>query len=231
MKWLKRFLELVLILIVAAIIAAAVIINPFGASPLNKYTKSGELSLAGMKASVTVHRDEKGMAYIYARNLEDLLMAQGFVAAQDRLFQMELIKLFTSGRISELVGEQAKDLDIRMRTLGFQRNAKKHAKLLNDKTRTFLQKYVDGVNAFIKTRPQSIHLEFKLAGVSPSLWSIADSLTILYYMGWASAAYRKTGTGQSSRNFSPQHQSERQTLGRCRNKETIFASHTSRYRI
>jgi penicillin amidase len=188
MKWLKRFLELVLILIVAAIIAAAVIINPFGASPLNKYTKSGELSLAGMKASVTVHRDEKGMAYIYARNLEDLLMAQGFVAAQDRLFQMELIKLFTSGRISELVGEQAKDLDIRMRTLGFQRNAKKHAKLLNDKTRTFLQKYVDGVNAFIKTRPQSIHLEFKLAGVSPSLWSIADSLTILYYMGWASAA-------------------------------------------
>jgi hypothetical protein len=52
MKWLKRFLGLVLILIVAAIIAVAVIINPFGASPLNKYTKSGELSLAGLKAPV-----------------------------------------------------------------------------------------------------------------------------------------------------------------------------------
>jgi len=188
MKWSKRFLGLVLILIVAAIIAVAVIINPFGASPLNKYTKSGELSLAGLKASVTVHRDEKGMAYIYARNLEDLFMAQGFVAAQDRLFQMELTKLFATGRISELAGEQAKGLDIRMRTLGFHRNAKKHAELLNDKTRTFMQKYVDGVNAFIKTRPQSIHLEFKLAGIKPSLWTISDSLTILYYMGWDSAA-------------------------------------------
>jgi len=187
MKWLKRFLGLVLILIVAAIIAVAVIINPFGASPLNTYTKSGELPLAGLKAPVTVHRDEKGMAFIYAQNTEDLLMAQGFVAAQDRLFQMELTRLFASGRISELAGEEARDLDIKMRTLGFHRNAKKHAELLNEKTRTFMQKYVDGVNTFIKTRPQNIHLEFKLAGIKPSPWSISDSLTILYYMGWNSA--------------------------------------------
>jgi penicillin amidase len=188
MKWLKRILGLVLILIVGAVTAVVIIINPFGASPLNTYTKSGELSLAGLKASVTVHRDEKGMAYIYARDLEDLSMAQGFVTAQDRLFQMELIKLFTSGRVSELAGEETRDLDLRMRTLGFHRYARKHAELFNDQTRTLMQKYVDGVNAFIKTRPQSIHLEFKLAGLRPSFWEITDSMTILYYMGWASAA-------------------------------------------
>jgi penicillin amidase len=79
-----------------------------------------------------------------------------------------------------------------MRTLGFHRNAKKHAALLNDETRTFLQKYVDGVNAFIETRPQNIHLEFKLAGIKPAPWTIADSLTILYYMGWGSAANFKS---------------------------------------
>ena len=125
MKWLKGFLGLVIILLLAAVIAVVVIINPFGASPLNKYTKDGNLPLPGLKEPVTVHRDEKGMAYIYARNLEDLSIAQGFIAAQDRLFQMELTRLFASGRIAELAGEKAKGIDVRMRTLGFYRNAKK----------------------------------------------------------------------------------------------------------
>jgi len=192
MKWVKGFLGLVIILLFVAVIAVVVIINPFGASPLNKYTKEGNLSLPGLKAPVTVHRDEKGMAYIYAQNLEDLLLAQGFVTAQDRLFQMELTKLFASGRISELAGEKARKLDLRMRTLGFHRHAKKHAALLNEETRKFMQKYVDGVNTFIETRSENIHLEFKLAGLKPSPWDITDSLTIFYYMGWGSAANVKS---------------------------------------
>ena len=73
--------------------------------PLNKYKQDGNLSLPGLKQPVTVHRDEKGMAYIYARNLEDLSVAQGFIAAQDRLFQMELARMFSSGRVAELAGE------------------------------------------------------------------------------------------------------------------------------
>ena len=187
MKWFKRLLGLILALIIIAAISVFIVINPFGPSPLNKYTKKGNLALPGLKAPVTVHRDEKGMAFIYAQNEEDLFMAQGFVAAQDRLFQMELTKLFASGRIAELAGEKARDLDIQMRTLGFHRNAIKHVEVLDDKTLVMLQKYVEGVNTFIKTRPQNVHLEFKLAGIKPSLWSIADSLTILYYMGWNSA--------------------------------------------
>ena len=187
MKWFKRLLGLLLAVIVVVIIAVLIIINPFGASPLNKYTKKGNLALPGLKEPVTVHRDEKGMAFIYAQNKEDLFMAQGFVAAQDRLFQMELTKLFASGRIAELAGEKARDLDIKMRTLGFHRNARKHIELLDDKTLVMLQKYVEGVNTFIETRPQNIHLEFKLAGIKPSPWSSADSLMILYYMGWNSA--------------------------------------------
>ena len=187
MKWFKRLLVLLLALIVVIIIVVLIIINPFSASPLNRYTKSGELTLPGLKAPVTVHRDEKGMAYIYAASFEDLLMAQGFVTSQDRLFQMELTKLFATGRIAELAGEKARNLDIRMRTLGFHRNAGEHVKLLNPKARMYLQKYVDGVNAYIETQPDNIHLEFQLAGIQPSTWSIADSLAILYYMGWDSA--------------------------------------------
>jgi penicillin amidase len=155
---------------------------------LNNYQKEGTLNLSGLKEPVTVLRDKKGMAYIYANNIEDALMAQGFITAQDRLFQMELTKLFATGRISELAGEEAKALDIRMRTIGFYRNAKKHAKILNKETRLFFQKYLDGVNAYIKTRSDTHHLEFKLAGIKPGLWTIADSLAIAYYMGWDSAA-------------------------------------------
>ena len=187
MKLLKGILWLVFAVIVIGIIAVGVIINPFGPSPLNKFTKDGNLAISGLTAPVTVHRDEKGMAYIYAQNMDDLSLAQGFVTAQDRLFQMELTKLFASGRITELVGEKARGLDIRMRTLGFHRNAERHVELLCDETRNYLQKYVDGVNAFINTRPGNIHLEFKLAGLKPTLWTITDSLTILYYMGWNSA--------------------------------------------
>ena len=192
MKWFKRLLGLILVLIIIAAISLFIVINPFGPSPLNKYTKEGNLALPGLKAPVTVHRDEKGMAYIYAQNMEDLWMAQGFVTAQDRLFQMELTKLFASGRIAELAGESARNLDIKMRTLGFYRNARKHAELLDHKTLVFLEKYVEGVNTFIRTRPQNIHLEFRLAGIKPSLWGSADSLTILYYMGWNSAGNIET---------------------------------------
>ena len=187
MHWSKKLLGVLLALILVVILAALIVVNPFGASPLNRYRKSGNLTLPGLTSPVTVVRDEKGMAYIYAANTEDLLMAQGFVTAQDRLFQMELTKLFASGRMSELLGEKARNLDIRMRTLGFHRNARKHVKLLNAKAHAYLQKYVDGVNAFIETRPQNIHLEFRLAGIQPSTWSSADSLAILYYMGWGSA--------------------------------------------
>jgi penicillin amidase len=159
-----------------------------GCSVMNDYQRSGEMQLSGLKAPVTVMRDEKGMAYIYAQDMYDGVMAQGFVAAQDRLFQMELTRLFASGRISEMIGEQGAEIDTRMRTIGFYRNAKKHAKLLDAETRLFFQKYLDGVNAFVETRQDSYHLEFKLAGIKPTPWTLADSLAIVYLMGWNSAA-------------------------------------------
>jgi len=179
MKALRKWIFLLLIIIS---------IQLAGCSLLNRYQKKGNLNLSGLKEPVTVLRDDKGMAYIYARNIYDAFMAQGFVTAQDRLFQMELTRLFATGRISELAGEKGKAIDIRMRTIGLYRNAKKHAKILDKKTRLFFQKYLDGVNAYIKTRSDTHHLEFRLAGIKPGPWTIADSLAIAYYMGWDSAA-------------------------------------------
>ncbi|MEA2101619.1 MAG: penicillin acylase family protein [Thermodesulfobacteriota bacterium] len=159
-----------------------------GCCLINNYQNKGSLGIEGLKEKVRVVRDEKGMAYIYAANTHDALMAQGFVTAQDRLFQMQLTRLFAEGRISELAGEQAKNLDIRMHTIGFLRHAQEHAAILNDETLAFFQAYLDGVNTYIRTHKDEWPTEFKIAGIKPEPWDITDSLAILYYMGWDSSA-------------------------------------------
>ena len=182
MKWLTRLAWTGLILIVLLLSSLAVL--PY----LNDYQKEGELTVPGLRDAVAVKRDEKGMAYIYAQNLPDALMAQGFVTAQDRLFQMHLIRLLTQGRMSELAGEKARSLDLHWRTIGLHRIAKKQVKILDKKTRNYFQDYADGVNAFIENCPADMALEFSLVGVRPEPWTVFDSVCVLYYMAFSTSA-------------------------------------------
>jgi penicillin amidase len=125
------------VVIAAFVVAAGGVL--FWLPHLNRYQSEGTIILNGLSRPVTVLRDEKGMAYIYAQSFHDAIMAQGFVTAQDRLFQMQLTRLLAEGRISELVGETGKPLDARMRTIGIHRNAKKHADILDDNSRLLIQ--------------------------------------------------------------------------------------------
>ncbi len=163
-----------------------------GCTRLNDYQTEGTLKLTGLTQPVKVMRDEKGMPYVYAQNDLDAFRAIGFVTAQDRLFQMELTRLFASGRICELAGEKAIALDTRMRTIGFLRNAHKQAELLNQAEKKIWQAYVDGINAYIENYKDSHHLEFKLAGIKPAPWAVTDSLAIACYMAWDTSANLKT---------------------------------------
>ncbi|MCJ7808962.1 MAG: penicillin acylase family protein, partial [Desulfobulbaceae bacterium] len=186
MKWIKRLFFLPVFLVIGYFAIRWFL--PY----LNDYQRDGEVILPGLEKSVTVKRDEKGMAYIYAENVHDAMMAQGFVTAQDRLFQMQLTRLFAQGRIGELAGEKARNLDIRMRTIGIHRIAKKQEAILNSQTRDYFQWYVDGVNGFIKGCPKDAQLEFKLAGNKPETWTVADSLSVLYYFGFSTSANIQT---------------------------------------
>jgi penicillin amidase len=163
-----------------------------GCAWLNRYQREGALSVPGLKEPVTVVRDEKGMAYIYAQNRDDLLLAQGFVTAQDRLFQMDLNRRFAAGRISEFAGERAKRLDIKMRTLGLYRQAGRHARMLDAPSLRFFQQFADGVNAYLETRRNERPLEYKLAGFRPEPWTVTDSLAVVYLMGWDTSANLQT---------------------------------------
>ena len=172
-----KLIKIIPIALALVIASAFILINT-----INNYQNSGSISIEGLHARVKIMRDEKGMAYIYADDLHDALMAQGFITAQDRLFQMELTRMFAQGRICELAGEKAKALDTRMRTLGFHRNAKKHVTILNKQNRAFFQAYADGVNQYIEKQKHNHHVEFFLAGIKPTGWEIEDIFSILFIL-------------------------------------------------
>ena len=182
MKWLKW---------IAAVVVVLALTVVWFMPRLNDFDRGGRLLLPGLQKEVKVVRDENGMAYIHAADENDLIRAQGFVTAQDRLFSMQLTRLFATGRISELAGEKGKRSDTLMRTIGFLRQAKRHEKLLDEQTRRLFLNYIDGVNAFV-AGGKDLPVEFRLAGIKPEPWTIADSLAILYYMGWNSAANLET---------------------------------------
>lgn len=176
-----------LLLILFIILIAVGIGGYFYLTNANQYQTDGTLQLEGLKGEVKIIRDEKNMPYIYAENRHDVLFGQGFAMAQDRLFQMQLNRMFAEGRIAELAGASALQLDIRHRTIGFARAAQKHVQLLHEKEQQDLAAFVAGVNAFIDRR-ESIHLEFSLAGIQPDHWDLATPVAIIYYMGWSSSA-------------------------------------------
>ena len=159
---------------------------------LNSYQTEGTLSLPGLSAPVKVLRDAKGMAYIHAANLEDASLAHGFITAQDRLFQMEVIRRLATGRICELAGEKARPLALHYLTLGFMRNARRLEAKLTPGSRRFMESYLAGVNHFIATRQDEYPLEFKLAGIKPTPWTVADSMAMQLFMSWGSSGNLKT---------------------------------------
>ncbi len=179
MKWFKMIIVLIFVLLSA---------GGYFIWTANKFTRDGEINLKGLSAPAKVLRDEKGMPYIFAETMQDAFLVQGYVTAQERLFQMETTRLFSSGRISELAGDAGRESDIEIRTIGFYRNAKKHAAILNAETKANVQAYVDGINEYITNSESTFHLEFKLAGIKPEKWAVEDVLTILYYMGYNTGA-------------------------------------------
>ncbi len=172
------------LLAVAVILIAGIIAY----SSLNHYQSDGQLQLAGLTEPVRVVRDEKGMPFIYAQNHLDATLAQGFIAAQDRLFQMELARRSVAGRLAEIFGEGVMASDIRNRTIGIHRAANRHFELLPADEKQYLQSYVDGINAYIETREDEYPLKIRLTGMQLDPWTPADSLAIFYLVGWSGAA-------------------------------------------
>ena len=144
----------------------------------------GTLTLEGLQAPVTVLRDAHGIPYIYAENEHDLFFAQGYVHAQDRLWQMDFQRRVGLGRLSEILGEATLETDMFLRTVGTNRAAQRDYENASDATKAILQAYADGVNAYIATHRGRYPLEYRILGVEPEPWSPVDTLAWAKMMQW-----------------------------------------------
>lgn len=142
----------------------------------------GSASLPGLQHSVTVDRDEWGVPHIRANSLADLAEAQGYVVAQDRLWQMDLLRRAASGQLSEIFGARALKVDRRFRVLGLHRAALRDAAQMDPQSRVLMESYARGVNHFMETHLGNLPLEFTLLRYKPRPWEPADTLAITGYM-------------------------------------------------
>lgn len=152
---------------------------------------TGTLQVKGLNADVRVLRDVRGVPQIYATTDHDLFMAQGYVHAQDRFWEMDFRRHITAGRLSELFGKSQLDTDRFIRTLGWRRVAQAELHLLKPETLALLQDYADGVNAWLSTHSsgRSMSLEYavlglQLKGYVAEPWTPLDSLSWLKAMAW-----------------------------------------------
>src|SRR5580698_8925243 len=138
----------------------------------------GRSQVNGLHAAVTVMRDTHGVPTIEAKTLEDLFFTEGYVTAQDRLWQMDVMRRFGSGELSEILGEQTVKLDREQRILGLRAAAKKSLEMAGERDRRFYEAYARGVNAFIGTHGDRLPIEFRILGYAPTPWRAEDSVVI-----------------------------------------------------
>ena len=140
------------------------------------------ITLAGLRAPVTIRRDERGIPHIEAANEADLHFAQGYATASDRLWQMDLLRRTARGELAEIFGSTVLEEDKRHRVLGFAALAETLATRTSPETRATLDAYALGVNAYIGSRDGSkekpLPVEFQVLGYKPRPWLPADSLVI-----------------------------------------------------
>ena len=143
----------------------------------------GEIHIAGLQAPVTVRRDDHAIPHIEAANLDDLLVAQGYLTAQDRLWQMDITRRFAAGDLAEvfgnsLFGSQPLQHDRLQRVLQFRKTAERIAGALPANEHRYFDDYARGVNSFMADTSHAGPAEFRLLGYRPRPWSTVDSVLV-----------------------------------------------------
>ena len=138
----------------------------------------GSVQAAGLSTPVSVLRDAQGMPHISAANVDDLLFAQGYVTAQDRLWQMDLNRRFGGGELAEIFGSGVLKVDQRHRMLRIRETAERLVATLSAGDREHLNAYVKGVNALIDHQREHLPIEFRILRYTPAPWTAVDSVIV-----------------------------------------------------
>lgn len=145
----------------------------------------GRVTLAILDGPVTIRRDRHGIPHIRASTKADVFRAQGYVHAQDRLWQMEQTRRIASGTLAALFGEAALPADRYCRTIGFRRSARQELDQLWPQERALLDWYCEGVNAYMQERRGRLAAEFGLLRCEPEAWTPTDCLAVAKLVAWS----------------------------------------------
>src|ERR1700736_1361211 len=138
----------------------------------------GGISIPGLSAPVTIQRDAHGVPHIRAASLDDLVLAQGFVTAQDRLWRMDSLRRHAAGTLAEILGPSLLAHDRLQRTLLIRASADRALATLPPDQLHLLERYAAGVNASIDLQRAHLPLEFRLLRYQPAPWTPRDSLLV-----------------------------------------------------
>ena len=142
----------------------------------------GSVTVSGVGAPVTVRRDQHGVPHIEAANVDDLLFAQGYVTAQDRLWEMDMARRMAAGDAAEILGSRLVEHDRMQRTLAIRATAERLTASLDQRDRRYFDDYARGVNAFIGSHQDRLPAEFRLLMYEPKPWQPVDSMLVAMSM-------------------------------------------------
>src|SRR5579883_1276758 len=183
--WLFRLLDALLILLALFVAAGAYF---YWQGWRTEPRRDGTLAVAGLGAPATIVRDRRGIAHITAASLHDVYYAEGYAMAQDRLWQMDMMRRLAEGTLAEVFGPVGLATDEQTRTLGLDRIAARETAALAPAARDLLDAFAAGVNQFIAERRGRLPLEFRLLHYQPAPWRPLDSLA------FAAQMYRSLST-------------------------------------
>ncbi|HET9098934.1 MAG TPA: penicillin acylase family protein, partial [Acidobacteriaceae bacterium] len=138
----------------------------------------GTLQVATLSQSVTVQRDIHGVPHIRAANMDDLVVAQGYVTAQDRLWQLDMLRRFASGNLAEILGPRAVKHDRAQRIFEIGHVADAALAAMDAANQHYLQDYARGVNAYMAQTQDHLPAEFRLLHYRPAPWTPRDSVLV-----------------------------------------------------
>ena len=170
------------LLLIPVLLAAGAIAYAYFVAHAALPQLDGTLRVKGLAMAGQVTRDSRGVPAIEAATLEDLFVAQGYVTAQDRLWQMDMMRRFGAGELSEILGEDTLRIDREQRILGLRAAARKSLQIASPRDRSYFDAYARGVNAFIETHGSRLPIEFRILKYRPKPWQAEDSIVIANQM-------------------------------------------------
>jgi len=174
---------LIITLIIAIILSGALIFfNRISKSPVPDYSK--DLIIPGLSGEVEVYRDSFAIPHLYAQNERDMYLATGYLMAQDRLWQMDLLRRVTQGRLAEILSDDLLETDKLMRSLLISKKSEEIFNTADENIKTALLAFSEGINAFIAENGKKLPFEFRLLGYKPEKWEPVHSINLIGYMAW-----------------------------------------------